>query len=193
LTTRSLARHVTIDPEFPLHPFHSNFKPPFQIGGIAIVIGRQFLEVPVDRGSILGLDELSDPFGEMMSEAGAGMIEIPGAAGAMTLALPPGVAGGDAVNVAFRPENADISFAPPAEGTERVLQGVVERLNFQGGISECHLRIGGALVRILLHPSIEAAQGSLAWLRLKPEGCVVFAAGRRAAGSATINGGLDAR
>jgi iron(III) transport system ATP-binding protein len=109
-------------------------------------------------------------------EAGAGLIEVAGGAAPFRLGIPAGVATGDAVEVVFRPEDASIAFSPPAASAgDGVVQGVVERLSFQGGATECHLKIGDKLVRALLHPSVQAAGGAPAWIRLNPERCVVFA------------------
>jgi hypothetical protein len=59
-----------------------------------------------------------------------------------------------------------------------LVQGVVERLSFQGGTTECYLRIGGTIVRTVLHPSVETTSGVGAWLRIHTGRCVVYASGQ---------------
>jgi iron(III) transport system ATP-binding protein len=108
-------------------------------------------------------------------EAGCrALVEVEGGTGRFEVAVPEGLGAGDRVAVTFRPEDAVISFAPPAGMNGSVVAGVVDRLSFQGGSTECHLKVGEAHVRSIVHPSIDAASGRAAWISLDPARCVVF-------------------
>jgi iron(III) transport system ATP-binding protein len=101
------------------------------------------------------------------------LVAIEGGSGRFSVALPQGIAAGDGIEIVFRPEDASLHFAPMVG--EAFMQGVVERLSFQGGTSECYLRIGSTIVRTVLHPSIETTHGAAAWLRIDAGRCVVYA------------------
>ncbi|HVV95130.1 MAG TPA: ABC transporter ATP-binding protein [Hyphomicrobiales bacterium] len=106
--------------------------------------------------------------------AGRAEVEVEGGTGRFAVAVPDGLASGDLVDVVFRPEDATIAFAPPAGMNGNVVTGVIERLSFQGGSTECHLKVGEARVRSILHPSIDAVSGRAAWISLDAARCVVF-------------------
>jgi iron(III) transport system ATP-binding protein len=102
------------------------------------------------------------------------LIELEEGSGSFALAVPDGLAAGDRVAVAFRPEDAAVSFVLPDGMSGSIVAGAVERLSFQGGVTECHLKIGDAHVRALLHPSLEVERGQPAWISLDAARCVVF-------------------
>ncbi|MDB5409763.1 MAG: Iron(III) transport system ATP-binding protein [Rhodospirillales bacterium] len=115
---------------------------------------------------------------EVVQRTGAqsALVAIEGGSGRFSVTLPPGIAAGDHIEIVFRPEDAAIHFAPM--GGDDLVQGLVERLSFQGGSTECYLRIGGTIVRAILHPAIETTNGAAAWLRIDPARCVVYAPGQ---------------
>ena len=80
---------------------------------------------------------------------------------------------GDWVDVVFRPEDTVLSFT---QRNGNALPGTLERISFQGGLNECHVRVGPAVVRSNLHPSVTAQRGDQVWVSLDPKRCVVFAA-----------------
>jgi iron(III) transport system ATP-binding protein len=83
-----------------------------------------------------------------------------------------GLAAGAAVDVIFRPEDAT-THLDPAVGT---IECAVERVVFQGGMSEYQLRVGSTLLRTVVHPSVSAERGDRAWIAIRPERCILFAA-----------------
>jgi ABC-type Fe3+/spermidine/putrescine transport system ATPase subunit len=89
------------------------------------------------------------------------------------LEVPAALGAGDWIDVVFRPEDTALSFA---SGNGNALKGTLERISFQGGVSECHIRVGSAVVRSNLHPSITARRGDQVWVSLDPKRCVVFGA-----------------
>jgi iron(III) transport system ATP-binding protein len=98
------------------------------------------------------------------------------AGGMLDVRLPSGFNGAGDVNLIFRPE--DVAFLRAADGADNTLPGEVDRLSFQGGLVECHVRVGGSVVRAMVRasdPSHEGlVRGSRAWLRLDPAQCLVF-------------------
>jgi ABC-type Fe3+/spermidine/putrescine transport system ATPase subunit len=83
-----------------------------------------------------------------------------------------GHATGATVDVIFRPEDVT-THLDPAGGA---IECAVERVVFQGGMSEYQLRLGATLLRAVVHPSISAGPGDRAWIAIRPERCLLFAA-----------------
>ena len=61
----------------------------------------------------------------------------------------------------------------PAGGA---IECAVERVVFQGGMSEYQLRLGPTLLRTVVHPSVSAEPGDRAWIAIRPERCMLFSA-----------------
>jgi iron(III) transport system ATP-binding protein len=101
-----------------------------------------------------------------------GIASIDGDVGSVNVPLPPEVGAGGRIDLVFRPEDASLRFMR-TDGPNQV-RALVARLSFQGGLTECHLKVGGTVVRSMLHPSVEAAPGTEAWIELNPERCVVY-------------------
>ena len=89
------------------------------------------------------------------------------------LEVPDGLGADDLIDVVFRPEDTSVSFT---QANGNALHGTLERISFQGGLSECHVKVGSAMIRSNLHPSISAQRGDPVWVSLDPKRCVVFAA-----------------
>jgi iron(III) transport system ATP-binding protein len=106
--------------------------------------------------------------------AGDGLATVVLADGAVSLAVPSrGLAAGATVDVIFRPEDVT-THLDPAGGA---IECAVERIVFQGGMSEYQLRLGSTLLRTVVHPSVSARPGDRAWIAIRPERCILFAAG----------------
>jgi iron(III) transport system ATP-binding protein len=101
------------------------------------------------------------------------MVALESGAETVQLAVPPGLADGDWIDIVFRPEDTALSFT---QGSGNALRGTLERISFQGGLNECHVKVGPAVIRSNLHPSISAQRGDEVWVSLDPKRCVVFAA-----------------
>jgi iron(III) transport system ATP-binding protein len=74
--------------------------------------------------------------------------------------------------VIFRPEDATTHLDP----VDGAIECAVERIVFQGGMSECQLRLGPILLRTVVHPVMGARPGDRAWVAIRPERCILFAA-----------------
>src|SRR5579871_2012724 len=104
---------------------------------------------------------------------GRAMVTLDGGTETVPLEVPSGLVAGDWIDVVFRPEDTVLSFT---QGGGNALKGTLERISFQGGLNECHVKVGQAVIRSNLHPSISAQRGDEVWVSLDPKRCVVFAA-----------------
>src|SRR5262249_35254810 len=112
------------------------------------------------RGKVV---DARDGLATVALEGGAHTIHVPSHS-----TLPPGAA----VDVIFRPEDI-VTQLTPASGT---IECAVERVIFQGGVSECRLRLGSTLLRAAVHPAVGARPGDRAWIAIQAERCLLFAA-----------------
>jgi iron(III) transport system ATP-binding protein len=110
------------------------------------------------RGEVV---EARDGMATVALESGGEAVRVPSRAG-----LEPGAA----VDVIFRPEDITTRL-DPGDGT---IECTVERVVFQGGMSECQLRLGSTLVRAVLHPAVGIQSGDRAWIAIQAERCVLF-------------------
>ena len=107
-------------------------------------------------------------------EASNGLATVALADGAVSIAVPSrgDLAAGATVDLIFRPEDVT-THLDPAGGA---IECAVERVVFQGGMSEYQLRLGSTLLRTVVHPSVSAEPGDRAWIAIRPERCILFAA-----------------
>ncbi len=106
-------------------------------------------------------------------EARDGLATVALADGASTIDVPApiGLLPGAAVDVIFRPEDVTTGLEP-IDGT---IECSIERVVFQGGMSEYQLRLGPTLLRAVVHPSVSGQPGDRAWIVIQPERCLLFA------------------
>jgi iron(III) transport system ATP-binding protein len=112
------------------------------------------------RGQIV---EARDGLATVALNGGTSTIHVP-SRGTLTAGAP--------VDVIFRPEDVT-THLDPLDGT---IECAVERVVFQGGMSEYQLRLGPTLLRTVVHPSVSAQAGDRAWIAIQPERCILFAA-----------------
>jgi ABC-type Fe3+/spermidine/putrescine transport system ATPase subunit len=107
-------------------------------------------------------------------ESGDGLAMVALADGAVSIHVPSrlSLSAGAAVDVIFRPEDATTLLDPAGDAIECA----VERVVFQGGMSEYQLRLGSTVLRTVVHPSVSAQPGDRAWITIRPERCILFAA-----------------
>ncbi len=111
------------------------------------------------------------------SGAGHATVALDGAAGRLRLALPDSLAADDTISLVFRPE--DIALLPGGNAEDNLLEGELERLSFQGGLMECHVRVGKSILRSLVRAGDELERGAPAWVRIDTDRCLVFPARKR--------------
>src|SRR5262245_27431756 len=113
------------------------------------------------RGKVV---EVRDGLATVALDGGADTMDVPSRA-----SLSPGAA----VDVIFRPEDVTTRL-DPADGA---IECAVERVVFQGGMSECQLRFGSTLLRTVVHPGVGAQPSDRAWISIQADRCILFAAG----------------
>ena len=112
------------------------------------------------RGKVVGA---RDGLAEVTLDGGASTVQVPSRAV---------LSRGAPVDVIFRPEDATTHLDP----VDGAIECAVERIVFQGGMSECQLRLGPVLLRTVVHPVMGARPGDRAWVAIRPERCILFAA-----------------
>jgi len=108
---------------------------------------------------------------ESRSSAGVAAVALNDGAYTIRAAVPAGLSAGMMVDVIFRPEDATTRF----DAIDGAIECSVERVVFQGGMSEYQLRLGPSLLRTVVHPSAGAERGDRAWITVEPSRCIVFA------------------
>jgi iron(III) transport system ATP-binding protein len=111
------------------------------------------------RGKVV---EMRDGLATVAFDDGTNMFHVPSRAA---------LSSGAMVDVIFRPEDVTTHLDP----VEGAIQCAVERVVFQGGMSEYQLRLGSTLVRAVVHPSVSAQPGDRAWIVLQTRRCLLFA------------------
>ena len=77
-------------------------------------------------------------------------------------------------DVVIKPEDVACSRTPPGSD-KNVLVGIVERVNFQGSYSECHVRVAGTTIRARVSSASSVGVSERVWLTINPERCTLFA------------------
>ena len=75
----------------------------------------------------------------------------------------------------FRPEDTTVVTS----AGDNALACRIERLSFQGGITECQVSVGTAALRSMLHGTDVPERGAAAWLRVRDGRCLIFRNGGR--------------
>jgi iron(III) transport system ATP-binding protein len=105
-----------------------------------------------------------------------GLVAVDGDAGTLRVNLSGNISQGERINLVFRPEDAALRFT--SDGGENQIRAAVARLSFQGGSTECHLKVGSSVIRSMLHPSINVVPGAAAWVEVDPMRCIAYSARR---------------
>ena len=94
-----------------------------------------------------------------------------------------GVTRNATVIISVRPEDIELSEAPPpaAEG-ENICRGTVAAKDFLGDYLDFHVRVGDVVVQAKAHPSLRTPTGDPIHLRMKAEKCIAIATDKPAPG-----------
>jgi iron(III) transport system ATP-binding protein len=135
---------------------------------------RQIYEQPSDKfvadfvgttnfigGTVTALDDgrctVSSAMGELKAHAGEG------------------VAKNSTVIVSVRPEDVELSEAPPTTGDgDNVCKGTVNAKDFLGDYLDFHVKVGDVELLAKAHPSLRTPTGDQIYLRMKAEKCVAI-------------------
>jgi iron(III) transport system ATP-binding protein len=109
---------------------------------------------------------MEDGDGRCLVGSGLGPLRVQGSQG---------VAKGTAVIISVRPEDVELSEAPPpaAEG-ENVCKAVVTAKDFLGEYLDFQLKVGDVVLLARAHPSLRTPVGDAIYLRMKAEKCVAI-------------------
>jgi iron(III) transport system ATP-binding protein len=113
-------------------------------------------------------------YGTLLERQGnEGLISIDGGAGTLRVNIPDGLRLAERVCLVFRPEDTVLQSS---EDTGNSICGLVTRLSFQGGTTECLISVSDRSIRVLVHPLVEVLPGARAWIKLNPSRCVFYPA-----------------
>jgi iron(III) transport system ATP-binding protein len=118
--------------------------------------------------SFIGQSNFLD--GRISRIAEAGTSEVETEAGVICCVAPFDAKVGDSVSVSVRPEDVHVSTEKRLNASN-VLAGTVSSVVFLGEAKECHVRLGGANLRLRVHPASQIENGSILQIRLDPEKC----------------------
>ncbi len=94
-----------------------------------------------------------------------------------------GVTRNASVIVSVRPEDVELSEAPPeAAAGENICKGIVAAKDFLGDYLDFHVRVGDVVVQAKAHPSLRTPTGDPIHLRMKAEKCIAIATDKPAPG-----------
>ena len=86
-----------------------------------------------------------------------------------------GVATGCAVTVSVRPEDVELSEAPPAPADgDNICRGTVSAKDFLGDHLDFSVKVGDVVLLAKAHPSLRTPTGDPIYLRMKAEKCVAI-------------------
>jgi len=87
-----------------------------------------------------------------------------------------GVARNAAVIVSVRPEDVELSEAPPTTGDgDNVCKGTVNAKDFLGDYLDFRVKVGDVVLQAKAHPSLRTPTGDEIYLRMKVDKCVAIA------------------
>jgi iron(III) transport system ATP-binding protein len=92
--------------------------------------------------------------------------------GIVNATCPTGVAGGDSVTLAIRPEN--VRLHPLRPEAANVFEGTVEQVIFLGEYLDCRVRLGETLLITRQHPTSSLRTGDRIFVELPPALCAVL-------------------
>ena len=137
---------------------------------------REVFRRPCDRFVASFLGRASFIRGTVRVRRGdeAGLVEVGQQGDRLAVRMPAGMAVGDEVDVALRPEDLVLWIEPPRD-VDGAVRGTVVGVGFQGGRSECRVRVGEATVRVLHDSAIETRIGQPVWLTSEADRGLAFA------------------
>jgi iron(III) transport system ATP-binding protein len=80
-----------------------------------------------------------------------------------------------AVIVSVRPEDVELSEAPPAAGNgDNICKGTIDAKDFLGDYLDFRVKVGDVVLLAKAHPSLRTPTGDSIYLRMKAEKCVAI-------------------
>jgi iron(III) transport system ATP-binding protein len=141
---------------------------------------RQIYEQPSDR-FVADFVGTTNFIGGIVAHVADGRCTVSCAMGELKAQASEGVARNAAVIVSVRPEDVELSEAPPsAADGDNVCKGTVNARDFLGDYLDFHVKVGDVVLQAKAHPSLRTPTGDQIYLRMKVDKCVAIASDRPA-------------
>jgi iron(III) transport system ATP-binding protein len=136
---------------------------------------RQIYEEPHDK-FVADFVGTTNFIGGTVTAVEGGRCTVSSAMGDIKAHATEGVGKNAAVIVSVRPEDVELSEAPPTAGDgDNVCKGTVNAKDFLGDYLDFHVRVGDVVLQAKAHPSLRTPTGDPIYLRMKAEKCVAIA------------------
>jgi iron(III) transport system ATP-binding protein len=139
---------------------------------------RQIYEEPHDK-FVADFVGTTNFIGGTVTALEGGRCTVSSAMGDIKAHATEGVDKNAAVIVSVRPEDVELSEAPPTAGDgDTVCKGTVNAKDFLGDYLDFHVRVGDVVLQAKAHPSLRTPTGDPIYLRMKAEKCVAIVGSR---------------
>jgi iron(III) transport system ATP-binding protein len=135
---------------------------------------RQIYEQPTDK-FVADFVGTTNFIGGTVTALGDGRCVVSSAMGELKAHASEGVSKNATVIVSVRPEDVELSEAPPmAADGDNVCKGTIDAQDFLGDYLDFHVRVGDVLLLAKAHPSLRTPTGDSIYLRMKADKCVAI-------------------
>ena len=144
--------------------------------GRVVQIGtpRQIYEQPADR-FVADFVGTTNFIGGTVTALADGRCVVSCGMGEIKAHASEGVCKDAAVIVSVRPEDVELSEAPPPAGDgDNVCKGTIDAKDFLGDYLDFRVKVGDVVLLAKAHPSLRTPTGESIYLRMKAEKCVVI-------------------
>jgi iron(III) transport system ATP-binding protein len=144
--------------------------------GRVVQIGtpRQIYEQPADR-FVADFVGTTNFIGGTVTALAGGRCVVSSAMGEIKAHASEGVRKDAAVVVSVRPEDVELSEAPPpADDGDNVCKGTVDAKDFLGDYLDFRVKVGDVVLLAKAHPSLRTPTGDSIYLRMKADKCVAI-------------------
>jgi iron(III) transport system ATP-binding protein len=144
--------------------------------GRVVQIGtpRQIYEQPADR-FVADFVGTTNFIGGTVTALADGRCVVSCGMGEIKAHASEGVCKDAAVIVSVRPEDVELSEAPPPAGDgDNVCKGTIDAKDFLGDYLDFRVKVGDVVLLAKAHPSLRTPTGDSIYLRMKADKCVVI-------------------
>jgi iron(III) transport system ATP-binding protein len=135
---------------------------------------RQIYEQPADR-FVADFVGMTNFIGGTVTALANGRCVVSSAMGEIKAHASEGVRKDAAVIVSVRPEDVELSEAPPAaDDRDNVCKGTIDAKDFLGDYLDFRVKVGDVVLLAKAHPSLRTPTGDSIYLRMKADKCVVI-------------------
>jgi iron(III) transport system ATP-binding protein len=135
---------------------------------------RQIYEQPADR-FVADFVGMTNFIGGTVTALANGRCVVSSTMGEIKAHASEGVRKDAAVIVSVRPEDVELSEAPPAaDDGDNVCKGTIDAKDFLGDYLDFRVKVGDVVLLAKAHPSLRTPTGDSIYLRMKADKCVVI-------------------